>query len=181
MQGLYHCIIRKKSDQQKLTNLIKFYPIQQACAKYFWIIIIILWIISRFNPAMPQIANRQNLPLKKEPEVRMLPLPLPGQLSGNLPSSLPSGLAGKKVLINPHFKGNFQPPVEGVLSRHCSVSSAAKKAQSQFIVAFQTELLRSLQKPTAEYEDTSVSSWYLVSYQGFWCKTWYETPPWAQF
>lgn len=70
---------------------------------------------------MPQVTIRQTLPgmpgpnmdkmgpkvdLPREPEVRMLPVPLPA----NLP---PGGLAGKKVLINPHFKGNFQPPVEG--------------------------------------------------------------------
>ncbi|CAH0697281.1 unnamed protein product [Spodoptera exigua] len=67
---------------------------------------------------MPQVTIRQALPLPgpsmdkvlndgpREPEVRMLPVPLPA----NLP---PRGLAGKKVLINPHFKGNFQPPVEG--------------------------------------------------------------------
>ncbi|PZC83194.1 hypothetical protein B5X24_HaOG208285 [Helicoverpa armigera] len=61
---------------------------------------------------MPQVTIRQALPLPdkkevREPEVRMLPVPLPA----NLP---PGGLAGKKVLINPHFKGNFQPPVEGL-------------------------------------------------------------------
>lgn len=64
---------------------------------------------------MPQVTIRQALPgpsldkpkdLPREPEVRMLPVALPP----NLP---PGGLAGKKVLINPHFKGNFQPPVEG--------------------------------------------------------------------
>ncbi|KAJ8708498.1 hypothetical protein PYW07_010623 [Mythimna separata] len=66
---------------------------------------------------MPQVTIRQALPMPgpsvekglkdgREPEVRMLPVPLPA----NLP---PGGLAGKKVLINPHFKGNFQPPVEG--------------------------------------------------------------------
>ncbi|KAG6451737.1 hypothetical protein O3G_MSEX007312 [Manduca sexta] len=63
------------------------------------------------NPGMPQVTIRQALPIgvpdkPKEPEVRMLPVQLPP----NLP---PGGLAGKKVLINPHFKGNFQPPVEG--------------------------------------------------------------------
>lgn len=54
---------------------------------------------------MPQVTIRQPMPMPmpvKEPEVRMLPVPLPP----NLPP-------GKKVLINPHFKGNFQPPVEG--------------------------------------------------------------------
>ncbi|KAJ8708852.1 hypothetical protein PYW08_010234 [Mythimna loreyi] len=67
---------------------------------------------------MPQVTIRQALPMAgpsvekglkdgREPEVRMLPVPLPA----NLP---PGGLAGKKVLINPHFKGNFQPPVEGL-------------------------------------------------------------------
>ncbi|XP_053620470.1 RNA-binding protein 33-like isoform X2 [Plodia interpunctella] len=56
---------------------------------------------------MPQVTIRQPLPVGREPEVRMLPLQLPP----NLP---PGGLAGKKVLINPHFKGNFQPPVEGL-------------------------------------------------------------------
>ncbi|XP_048007192.1 RNA-binding protein 33 isoform X2 [Leguminivora glycinivorella] len=72
---------------------------------------------------MPQITIRQplpGLPLPanvpkfdefgpkppiREPEVRMLPV--------QLPPTLPGALAGKKVLINPHFKGNFQPPVEG--------------------------------------------------------------------
>ncbi|CAB3240429.1 unnamed protein product [Arctia plantaginis] len=74
------------------------------------------------NPGhIPQVTIRQSLPvmpgpsldkmgpkvdLLKEPEVRMLPVSLPP----NLP---PGGLAGKKVLINPHFKGTFQPPVEG--------------------------------------------------------------------
>ncbi|XP_061384706.1 titin-like isoform X2 [Danaus plexippus] len=55
---------------------------------------------------MPQVTIRQPMPMPmpvKEPEVRMLPVPLPP----NLPP-------GKKVLINPHFKGNFQPPVEGL-------------------------------------------------------------------
>ncbi|XP_022837366.1 LOW QUALITY PROTEIN: titin-like [Spodoptera litura] len=68
---------------------------------------------------MPQVTIRQAMPMPgpsmdkvikegpREPEVRMLPVPLPA----NLP---PRGLAGKKVLINPHFKGNFQPPVEGL-------------------------------------------------------------------
>ncbi|CAH0759546.1 unnamed protein product, partial [Diatraea saccharalis] len=66
---------------------------------------------------MPQVTIRQQLPMSKmekfgpgpkprEQEVIMLPVQLPP----NLP---PGGLAGKKVLINPHFKGNFQPPVEG--------------------------------------------------------------------
>ncbi|XP_013194786.1 titin isoform X2 [Amyelois transitella] len=62
---------------------------------------------------MPQVTIRQPLPMGhnpggREPEVRMLPLQLPP----NLP---PGGLAGKKVLINPHFKGTFQPPVEGAI------------------------------------------------------------------
>ncbi|XP_022126939.2 microtubule-associated protein futsch isoform X2 [Pieris rapae] len=56
---------------------------------------------------IPQVTIRQPLPglpaKSLEPEVRMLPV---------LPPNLP-GLTGKKVLINPHFKGNFQPPVEG--------------------------------------------------------------------
>ncbi|KAL4709563.1 hypothetical protein ACJJTC_007294 [Scirpophaga incertulas] len=65
---------------------------------------------------MPQVTIRQPLPkldekflpsLKpREQEVIMLPVQLPA----NLP---PGGLAGKKVLINPHFKGNFQSPAEG--------------------------------------------------------------------
>lgn len=59
---------------------------------------------------IPQVTIRQPLPVGMpakalEPEVRMLPV---------LPPNLP-GLTGKKVLINPHFKGNFQPPVEGNL------------------------------------------------------------------
>ncbi|CAH4032253.1 unnamed protein product [Pieris brassicae] len=57
---------------------------------------------------IPQVTIRQPLPglpsKGLEPEVRMLPV---------LPPNLP-GLTGKKVLINPHFKGNFQPPVEGL-------------------------------------------------------------------
>ncbi|CAK1547584.1 unnamed protein product [Leptosia nina] len=58
---------------------------------------------------VPQVTIHQPppvLPVAKglEPEVRMLPV---------LPPNLPGGLTGKKVLINPHFKGNFQPPVEG--------------------------------------------------------------------
>lgn len=66
------------------------------------------------NEIFPQVI-RQPLVLpvpKREPEVRMLPV-----LTPNLPNlpNLPSGLAGKKVLINPHFKGTFQPPVEGML------------------------------------------------------------------
>ncbi|XP_068624076.1 neurofilament heavy polypeptide-like isoform X2 [Battus philenor] len=69
---------------------------------------------------LPQVTIRQHVPgtvLPKvdkfppkmilEQEVRMLPMHLPA----NIP---PGGLAGKKVLINPHFKGNFQPPVEGL-------------------------------------------------------------------
>ncbi|KAM3957239.1 uncharacterized protein ACR2FA_008798 [Aphomia sociella] len=70
---------------------------------------------------IPQVTIRQPLPglalpkmdkfggkiVGREQEVRMLPLQLPP----NLP---PGGLAGKKVLINPHFKGNIQPPVEGL-------------------------------------------------------------------
>ncbi|CAG9132539.1 unnamed protein product [Plutella xylostella] len=77
------------------------------------------------NHHMPQVTIRQPLPPNpmgpkmdefpgkmlplpgREPEVRMLPVQLPN----NLP---PGGLAGKKVLINPHFKGNFQPPIEGL-------------------------------------------------------------------
>ncbi|XP_013168778.1 PREDICTED: serine/arginine repetitive matrix protein 1-like isoform X2 [Papilio xuthus] len=51
------------------------------------------------HPAMPKMG--------REAEVRMLPMQLP-------PNIPPGGLAGKKVLINPHFKGNFQPPVEGL-------------------------------------------------------------------
>ncbi|KAJ2937557.1 hypothetical protein O0L34_g18641 [Tuta absoluta] len=42
-------------------------------------------------------------PLVGKQEVRMLPVQLP---------PVPGGLQGKKVLINPHFKGNFQPPHE---------------------------------------------------------------------
>ncbi|CAK1589422.1 unnamed protein product [Parnassius mnemosyne] len=72
---------------------------------------------------IPQVTIRQQLPavasnlpkmdkfppkgMSREPEVRMLPVQLP-------PNIPPGGLAGKKVLINPHFKGNFQPPVEGL-------------------------------------------------------------------
>ncbi|RVE54687.1 hypothetical protein evm_000808 [Chilo suppressalis] len=73
---------------------------------------------------MPQVTIRQQLPVPdkfgpgpndkfgpgpkpREQEVIMLPVQLPP----NLP---PGGLAGKKVLINPHFKGNFQAPVEGL-------------------------------------------------------------------
>lgn len=56
------------------------------------------------GPSLDKIGPKLDLP--KEPEVRMLPVPLPP----NLP---PGGLAGKKVLINPHFKGTFQPPVDG--------------------------------------------------------------------
>ncbi|XP_045507209.1 TRAF3-interacting protein 1-like isoform X1 [Colias croceus] len=56
---------------------------------------------------LPQVI-RQPLPVlpgkNVEQEVRMLPV---------LPPNLPP-LTGKKVLINPHFKGNFQPPVEGL-------------------------------------------------------------------
>lgn len=63
---------------------------------------------------LPQVTLRHPMPgmpgpkgpMVREPEVRMLPVQLPP----NLP---PGGLAGKKVLINPHFKGNFQPPVDG--------------------------------------------------------------------
>ncbi|XP_047539205.1 titin-like isoform X1 [Vanessa atalanta] len=64
---------------------------------------------------MPQVIRQPlpvmtvNLPKGREPEVRMLPV-----LPPNLPNLPPGGLAGKKVLINPHFKGNFQPPVEGL-------------------------------------------------------------------
>nr|XP_034826247.1 titin-like [Maniola hyperantus] len=67
------------------------------------------------NNNVPQVTIRQplsGLPAMKgrerEPEVRMLPV-----LPPNLPTLPPGGLAGKKVLINPHFKGNFQPPVDG--------------------------------------------------------------------
>ncbi|XP_063544787.1 titin-like isoform X2 [Cydia strobilella] len=62
-------------------------------------------------PGLPLPANIPKLdefgpkPPGREPEVRMLPV--------QLPPTLPGALAGKKVLINPHFKGNFQPPVEG--------------------------------------------------------------------
>ncbi|XP_013148084.1 PREDICTED: uncharacterized protein LOC106110730 [Papilio polytes] len=61
---------------------------------------------------IPQVTIHQHplpgaMKLGREPEVRMLPM----QLTHNIP---PGGLAGKKVLINPHFKGNFQPPVEGL-------------------------------------------------------------------
>lgn len=67
------------------------------------------------NEVFPQVIRQPLvLPLpKREPEVRMLPVLTPNL--PNLPnlSNLPSGLAGKKVLINPHFKGNFQPPVDG--------------------------------------------------------------------
>ncbi|XP_045455108.1 actin cytoskeleton-regulatory complex protein pan1-like [Melitaea cinxia] len=68
-------------------------------------------------PNMPQVIRQPlpvlpvNLPKGREPEVRMLPV-LPPNLP-NLPNLPPGGLAGKKVLINPHFKGSFQPPVEG--------------------------------------------------------------------
>lgn len=59
---------------------------------------------------IPQVTIRQpgpmGGPMTREAEVRMLPVQLPP----NLP---PGGLQGKKVLINPHFKGNFQSPVEG--------------------------------------------------------------------
>lgn len=59
---------------------------------------------------IPQVTIRQpgpmGGPMTREAEVRMLPVQLPA----NLP---PGGLQGKKVLINPHFKGNFQSPVEG--------------------------------------------------------------------
>ncbi|XP_041971476.1 titin-like isoform X2 [Aricia agestis] len=61
-------------------------------------------------PSLPQITIPAGIPMMpkgREPEVRMLPVQLPP----NLP---PGGLAGKKVLINPHFKGNFQPPIEGL-------------------------------------------------------------------
>lgn len=61
------------------------------------------------NNNVPQVTIRQPMPLPgREPEVRMLPV-----LPPNLPNLPPGGLAGKKVLINPHFKGNFQPPVDG--------------------------------------------------------------------
>ncbi|XP_023949501.2 titin isoform X2 [Bicyclus anynana] len=67
------------------------------------------------NNNIPQVTIRQPLPMlppmkgrEREPEVRMLPVMPP-----NLPNLPPGGLAGKKVLINPHFKGNFQPPVDG--------------------------------------------------------------------
>lgn len=69
-------------------------------------------------PNMPQVIRQPlpvlpaNLPKGREPEVRMLPV-LPPNLP-NLPNLPPGGLAGKKVLINPHFKGSFQPPVEGM-------------------------------------------------------------------
>ncbi|XP_045540192.1 serine/arginine repetitive matrix protein 1-like isoform X2 [Papilio machaon] len=59
---------------------------------------------------IPQVTIHQHPVMPKmgrEPEVRMLPMQLP-------PNIPPGGLAGKKVLINPHFKGNFQPPVEGL-------------------------------------------------------------------
>ncbi|KPJ20487.1 hypothetical protein RR48_02023 [Papilio machaon] len=59
---------------------------------------------------IPQVTIHQHPAIPKmgrEPEVRMLPMQLP-------PNIPPGGLAGKKVLINPHFKGNFQPPVEGL-------------------------------------------------------------------
>ncbi|XP_049880973.1 titin-like isoform X2 [Pectinophora gossypiella] len=60
---------------------------------------------------IPQVTIRHAIPpnpmgMPPKQEVRMLPVQLPP----NLP---PGGLQGKKVLINPHFKGNFQPPVEG--------------------------------------------------------------------
>ncbi|XP_039765501.1 titin-like isoform X2 [Pararge aegeria] len=68
------------------------------------------------NNNLPQVTIRQSLPMlpamrgrEREPEVRMLPV-----LPPNLPNLPPGGLAGKKVLINPHFKGNFQPPVDGL-------------------------------------------------------------------
>ncbi|XP_063391633.1 serine/arginine repetitive matrix protein 1-like [Cydia fagiglandana] len=64
-------------------------------------------------PGLPLPANVPKLdefgpkPPGREPEVRMLPV--------QLPPTLPGALAGKKVLINPHFKGNFQPPVEATM------------------------------------------------------------------
>ncbi|XP_063833989.1 uncharacterized protein LOC135083184 [Ostrinia nubilalis] len=70
---------------------------------------------------IPQVTIRQHVPVsvnsvnkvdsvnkfvpKREQEVIMLPVQLPPLLP-------PGGLAGKKVLINPHFKGNFTHPVE---------------------------------------------------------------------
>lgn len=54
----------------------------------------------------PQKVGNRPMDFPMEQEVRMLPV--------QLPSNVPSvGMTGKKVLINPHFKGNFQPPVEG--------------------------------------------------------------------
>ncbi|GBP85259.1 hypothetical protein EVAR_92026_1 [Eumeta japonica] len=65
----------------------------------------------------PKLANRPPEYNPREPEVRMLPVQLPTSLP-------PGGLAGKKVLINPHFKGNFQPPVEGPVQ---NVDDAAER------------------------------------------------------
>ncbi|XP_047519420.1 uncharacterized protein LOC125059174 isoform X2 [Pieris napi] len=85
---------------------------------------------------IPQVTIRQPLPglpaKGLEPEVRMLPV---------LPPNLP-GLTGKKVLINPHFKGNFQPPVEGPIK---DIDDAAER----FIAEQRSALARAATRNSA--------------------------------
>ncbi|VVC93905.1 unnamed protein product [Leptidea sinapis] len=88
------------------------------------------------NNNIPQVIIRQpmlpHMPGKViEPDVRMLPL--------QLPPALPGGITGKKVLINPHFKGNFQPPVEGPIK---DIDSAAER----FIAEQRNALARAAQR-----------------------------------
>ncbi|CAH0715076.1 unnamed protein product, partial [Brenthis ino] len=108
----------------------------------------------RFTPndvTLPQVI-RQPLVLpalpKREPEVRMLPVlnPLP---------TLPPGVTAKKVLINPHFKGTFQPPVEGPIK---DIDDAAER----FIAEQRNALARAANRklprrsPTRYIENTTI-------------------------
>ncbi|XP_050676347.1 RNA-binding protein 33-like isoform X2 [Leptidea sinapis] len=103
------------------------------------------------NNNIPQVIIRQpmlpHMPGKViEPDVRMLPL--------QLPPALPGGITGKKVLINPHFKGNFQPPVEGPIK---DIDSAAER----FIAEQRNALARAAQRnarrsPQRYIENTTI-------------------------